>query len=342
MTDPLPPLSAWTALSRWIVEPVGTTVAVLAALAYLIGVLAVRRSGARWPAGRRWWFAAGVVLLAVSTDSAIGAYSHALFWMHMVQHLLLITVVPTLLVLGHPISLLDRTGPTGQRLVRAMQRSRVVSLITNPVTALALYTAVLVGTHLTRYMQLMPTHMWMHSLEVALYLVSGYLFMQILLVHEPIRWNPPYPVRLGLLFVSMIVDAGVGVSLMMVASDPFPGFAAARAGWGPSGLDDVHIGGAVMWAGGDGLMMLAIIAVTARWITDTERQNDMGAVLESVRRSTIAGLLGEIEPAAGESADSAVIRASRNVDDDEQAYQAYNRMLARLAESEHRPGSSPP
>jgi putative copper resistance protein D len=342
VTDPLPPLSAGTAWSRWIVEPVGTTVAVLAAIGYLIGVLAVRRTGARWPAGRSAWFAAGVVLLVISTDSAIGAYSHALFWMHMVQHLLLITVVPALLVLGHPISLLEGTGPAGRRVVRALRRSGPVSLITNPVTALALYTAVLVATHLTRYMQLMPSHIWMHSLEVGLYLVSGYLLLQILLVHEPIRWDPPYPVRLGLLFVSMIVDAGVGVSLMMAGTDPFPGFAAARPGWGPAALDDVHIGGAVMWAGGDGLMMLAIVAVAAHWITDTERQNDMGTVLESVRRSTIAGLLTEIRPGSAESADSAVIRASRNVDDDEQAYQAYNRMLAKLAESERHPDSAPP
>jgi putative copper resistance protein D len=334
-------LTAWTALSRWIVEPVGTTVAVLAALGYLAGVLAVRRSGTRWPVGRSAWFAAGVVLLVISTDSAIGAYSHVLFWMHMVQHLLLITVVPALLVLGHPISMLNRCGPAGQRWVRVLRRSRPVGLVTHPVTALALYTAVLVGTHLTRYMQLMPAHMWMHSLEVALYLVSGYLLLQILLVHEPIRWDPPYPVRLGVLFVSMVVDAGVGVSLMMAGSDPFPGFAASRPGWGPTGLDDVHIGGAVMWAGGDGLMMLAIIAVAARWITDTDRQNDMGAVLESIRRNTIAGLLSENDPAAQDSADSTAIRASRNVDDDEQAYQAYNRMLARLAESERRSGSPP-
>jgi hypothetical protein len=149
---------------------------------------------------------------------------------------------------------------------------------------------------------------------------------------------------------------------MMSDTDPFPGFAAMRDGWGPAALDDIHTGGAVMWVGGDGLMMTAIILLAARWITDTERQNDMGRILESVRRNTMAGLLGDLDRDAdggpdggpgrdagggdGKRAahagaeDAAVIRASVNVDEDEGAYQAYNRMLARLAESERR--SEPP
>jgi putative copper resistance protein D len=337
--DMLPPLTAGTWFSVWTWEPVGTIVAIVLGVGYLFGLLAHRRTGRRWPALFAWSFGAGVLLLVVSVDSAIGAYSHALFWMHMIQHLLLITVVPALLVMGHPIRLADESGHAGSRAVAALRRNWLVSVLSNPVVALAFYTVVLVGTHLTGYMQAMTQHMWLHSLEVALYLASGYLFLLTLLVHEPIRWNPPYPARLGLLFVSMIVDAGVGIALMMADTDPFPGFAAMRDGWGPAALDDIHIGGAVMWVGGDGLMMAAIILLAARWITDTERQNDMGRILESVRRNAMAGMGsafggdGGSASAAG-SADAAAIRDAVNLDEDERAYQAYNRMLARLAESE--------
>lgn len=358
--DMLPPLTAGTWFSVWTLEPAGTVIAAVLAVGYLLGWVALRRSGTPWPAVFSWSFGIGVLLLVVSVDSAIGAYSHALFWMHMIQHLLLITVVPALLVMGHPIRLLDQAGDGGRRAVEALRRNPIASVPSNPVVALALYTAVLVGTHLTGYMQAMTAHMWLHSLEVVLYLGSGYLFLLTLLVHEPIRWNPPYLARLGLLFVSMIVDAGIGIALMMTDTDPFPGFAAMRDGWGPAALDDIHTGGAVMWVGGDGLMMTAIILLAARWITDTERQNDMGRILESVRRNTMAGLLGDDDPGddpgdgsasrpgddsdGGEgnvgvparSRDAAVIRASVNVDEDERAYQAYNRMLARLAEFERR------
>lgn len=335
----LPPLTAGTWFTVWTVEPAGTAIAALLAVGYLAGLLALRRSGRPWPAWYGWPFAAGVVLLVISTDSAIGAYSHALFWMHMIQHLLLITVVPALLVLGHPIRLLDLSTGAGHRVVEVLRRNRVVAVISNPVVTLALYTAVLVGTHLTGYMQAMTQHMVLHSLEVVLYLGSGYLFLLPLLVHEPIRWDPPYPARLGLLFVSMIVDAGVGIALMMAETDPFPGFAAMRDGWGPSGLYDVHTGGAVMWVAGDGLMMAAIILLAARWITDTERQNDLGRILESVRRNTIASFDAEFGVPAGDGSDhraddAAAIRASADVDDDERAYRAYNRMLARLAQIE--------
>ena len=341
--DMLPPLTTGRWFSVWTVEPAGTAIAGMLAVGYLIGLLALRRTGTRWPALFGACFAAGVVLLVISVDSAIGAYSHTLFWMHMIQHLLLITVVPALLVLGHPIRLLDDAGSVGRRVADALRRNAIVSVLSNPVVALALYTAVLVGTHLTGYMQAMTQHMALHSLEVVLYLGSGYLFLLTLLVHEPIRWNPPYPARLGLLFVSMVVDAGVGIALMMATTDPFPGFAAMRNDWGPAPLDDIHIGGAVMWVGGDGLMMTAIIVVAARWITDTERQNDMGRILESVRRNTIAGFEDEFNVPVGDdaaresrAADAATIRGSANVDDDEWAFRAYNRMLARLSESERR------
>jgi len=340
--DMLPPLSAGTWFSVWTLEPVGTAIAAVLAVGYLLALLAHGRSGTRWPALHSWSFAAGVALLVISVDSAIGAYSHALFWMHMIQHLLLITVVPALLVMGHPIRLLDESGHAGRRLVGALRGNWVFSVLSNPVVALAFYTVVLVGTHLTGYMQAMTQHMALHSLEVALYLLSGYLFLLTLLVHEPIRWNPPYPARLGLLFVSMIVDAGVGIALMMADTDPFPGFAAMRDGWGPAALDDIHTGGAVMWVAGDGLMMTAIIALAARWITDTERQNDMGRVLESIRRHALVG--------AAFDGDDAVVRSDGgdegsgglaptgggpiDLDEDERVYRAYNRMLARLAESE--------
>jgi putative copper resistance protein D len=346
LMDMLPPLTAGTWFSVWTVEPVGTLIAAVLAVGYLLVLLAHRHSGMRWPALHSWSFAAGVVLLVVSVDSAIGAYSHALFWMHMIQHLLLITVVPALLVMGHPIRLLSESGHAGSRVVEALRRNPIMSVLSNPVVALACYTVVLVGTHLTGYMQAMTQHMWLHSLEVALYLGSGYLFLLTLLVHEPIRWDPPYPARLGLLFVSMIVDAGVGIALMMADTDPFPGFAAMRDGWGPAALDDIHIGGAVMWVGGDGLMMAAIILLAARWITDTERQNDMGRILESVRRHTLVGAAFDGDedsgPDAGGGDDAsggrppATGRGPIDIDEDERIYQAYNRMLARLAESEER------
>lgn len=356
---PLPPLTWSVALHSWSFGAGGTVLAALLLAGYLLALAAVRRAGRAWPLWRTACWTVGLFALALSIDSAIGSYSHELFWMHMIQHLMLITVVPAVLVLGHPLALLQQTGRGGRAIVEALRRNPIVAFLTNPVVALALYTAVLVGTHLTSFMELMPQHTWLHPLEEALYLVSGYLFLQPVLAREPIRWDPPYPARLGLLFVSMIVDAGVGVALMTTSVDPFPDFGAMRMGWGPSPLEDVHQGGGLMWVGGDGLMMLAILVVALWWLADKERQNDFGAFLEAARRSALGfdTALGfdealDADDRTGEAGSTQLpprqdrrgvpaqradrIAAPVNVDEDERALAAYNRMLARIAEDDDR------
>ncbi|MGH3814844.1 MAG: cytochrome c oxidase assembly protein [Pseudonocardiaceae bacterium] len=38
-----------------------------------------------------------------------------------------------------------------------------------------------------------------------------------------------------------------------------------RPGWGPTLIEDQHWAGAIMWVGGDGLMLLLMVAVAVQW-----------------------------------------------------------------------------
>jgi putative copper resistance protein D len=156
----------------------------------------------------------------------------------------------------------------------------------------------------------MLTHEWLHELEIVLYLGSGYLFFLPLLGHEPLGRQLSYPLRVFLLFLGMTADTVVGVLLMMTAREPFPAAV----------LSDIHTGGGIMWVVGDGLMFAVTVLVVAQWMRDTERQNDTGQWLESARRSTLAGLGVE---AVNQNTDD-------DIDDDDAALAAYNRMLAKL------------
>ncbi|WUV55407.1 cytochrome c oxidase assembly protein [Amycolatopsis sp. NBC_01480] len=76
----------------------------------------------------------------------------------MAQHLLLITVIPALIVLGQPLELLRRTSPPRhRRALSALRRNGLLAVLTHPLVALAVYAVVLVGTHLTPFMQVMLT-----------------------------------------------------------------------------------------------------------------------------------------------------------------------------------------
>lgn len=311
----IPPLTWQTAVTTWTSAPVVDVLAALAVVGYLIGM--VRRSratGAGWP---RWattsWFA-GVAVLLLSVHSSIEAYGHALLWVHMIQHLLLIMVVPVLLIWGQPVRLwLDR-APGG----------RLGRVLTFPVLTVGFYTAVLVGTHLTGFQESMATQPVVHHGEQILYLISGYLLFWPLAGSEASPWPVPHIVRFALLGLAMGADTLVGVALMLTSHPLAPSTALMRPGWGPSLLEDQNLSGAIMWVGGDVLMMLLMLAVAAQWSATGSRAR-LGDWLESARRQALAGV-----GSGSRSDDNMTVGVSSDVDDDEEARQAYNRMLAAL------------
>jgi putative copper resistance protein D len=295
-------------------------------VAYVNGLRLARRRGTP---GVPWYrvgcFLLGLAALVFSVNSAVATYSHVLFWVHMVQHLLLIMVVPALLVLGSPLTLLIQvTRGRAQQRARAVLLSKPVAFLTHPLVGLLLYSAIIVGTHLTSFMQQMMLHPWLHDVEQVLYLVGGYIFLLPLLGDEPIRWRPPYIARIGLLFVAMAPETIVGIVLLQADHELFPAYAAVHRMWGPSPLADLNRGGGIMWAWGDGLMMAFIVGVVIAYITHASSNATAGAWLEGVRRSTLAHSL----ESAGESTDL----GAADLDSDDAALNAYNRMLAKLNE----------
>src|SRR6185295_13808379 len=73
----------------------------------------------------------GIVALLVALDSGIERYDTTLFWVHMVQHLLLILVAPVLLLAAGPITMLLRASSpeTRRRRILPVLHSRVVRAV---------------------------------------------------------------------------------------------------------------------------------------------------------------------------------------------------------------------
>jgi cytochrome c oxidase assembly factor CtaG len=330
-----PPVSVLKLVSLWQFAPVVTAFVVLAGGLYLWGVLRVRRRhpARPWPATRTALFLAGLAVVVIATQSGIGSYDDVLFWDHMVQHLLLLMVAPPLLVVGQPVTLLLHASrnPVHTWTIKLL-RSRVVTAITWPVFGTALYVGVIVGTHLTGFMNLVLANETVHNAEHALFLVAGYLYFLPLLGREPIHWKVSYPSRIFLLFTAMPVDAFTGLALGSEGSNPFPNLAVGRPGWAPSPLDDVHIGGAVMWVGGAGLMFVLLLTVFFAWSRETRGDGGLGW-LEVARRANFAAQVGAHQEAAaspGAPPQAPALSDTESLDDDDEHLAAYNAYLARL------------
>jgi cytochrome c oxidase assembly factor CtaG len=337
----LPPFGFLEVVSRWQFAPVVTGFVVVAAGLYLWGVLRVRRRhpARPWPSWRTALFLGGLAVVVIATQSGVGAYDDVLFWDHMIQHLLLLMVAPPMLVLGQPATLLLHASRNPLHTwTKKFLRSRVIAAITWPPLGFVLYAGVIIGTHLTGFMNLVLANEAVHDGEHVLYLAAGYLYFLPLIGREPIRWKVSYPSRIFLLFLAMPVDAFTGLALGSEGGNPFPNMARQRPSWAPSPINDVHIGGAIMWVGGAGIMFALTMIVFFAW--SRERRSDGGlGWLEVARRTNFATLVNEhreASPAAGGAPPAvAPVGSAESVDDDEHLA-AYNAFLARLNQQHER------
>ncbi len=268
---------SWHHLNQWHFGVVPLLLMAIALALYLWGV----RRVPEWPRARSLGFAAAILVTFLATESVLGVYDMVYFSAHMIQHLALIMVAAPLFALAAPLDLWFHAG--GAR-TRALLDGRVMTVLTHPLTGFAIYFVVIPVTHLSGIANLMMQHEWVHHAEQVAFLVTGYLFFRAAFGLERGRTLHP-GLRLVYVMAAVPVDTFTGLALVMASSVPFPAYASmAPAGSTPAWLlANVHLGGAIMWIGGDALMLLACIPITAAWVKwETARTKEIDAELDAL------------------------------------------------------------
>jgi cytochrome c oxidase assembly factor CtaG len=346
----LPPFGLSTVLSQWQFAPIVTAVVVVAVALYGWGVVRVaKRHPARpWPRWRTCMFLGGLAVLVLATQSGIGAYDDLLFYDHMLQHLMLLMVAPPLLIAGQPLTLLLHASRNPlHSWTKRVLRSRIASFLTWPVFGAVAYALSVLAAHLTGIANYVERNQTAHNAEHALFVLVGYLFFLPIIGKEPIRWRLSYPVRFVALILLMPVDTFTGLELGY-GSASSPGVpAGARPAWAPSPVSDLHLGGAVMWIGGDAIMFGLMMLVFLMWSRDERAAVSGHGFFERARQANLATLIASGQPvpaaatiqgtgtttaaAAGPRAGDPVAESRGGIDDDEHLA-AYNAYLARLSQ----------
>lgn len=321
------PPTAASLLTRWHVDYVAAVLLLAAAGLYAWGMVRVRRRHPTrpWPPARAAAFYAGLGVVALALMSIVAVYDTQFFWVHMIQHLMLIMVAPGFLVAGRPLTLLLHASRNPlHTAAKRVLRSRLVTVITSPLFAIPFYAAVVVVTHLTAFNNVAVTHRAARAGELAAYLIAGYLYFLPGFGDEPIRWRMSYPAKLLIILLVMPIDTFTGVALLMTSSPPWPVYAAQHHTFGPSPLTDVHWGGAMMWVGGDTIMVVIMAVVLFAWITGRDRKGGTLRWVERARRANLDRYLAASPPAARAAAHG-------DVDEDQVRLDAYNAWLAQIA-----------
>jgi putative copper resistance protein D len=249
---------------------------ILAAVAYGQARAIVNRHHPHNPVPRwRWWaWLAGLGAIVLALASPVEYYDTTLFAVHMVQHLLLAFVAAPLLVLGAPITLLLRvsSGEARRRWILPILQSRLVDVLSRPVVAWVLFAVVMWFSHFSPLFDAALGDVGLHRLEHALYLGTALLFWWPVVGADPSPHRLRYPGRILYLALGMPLSSLLGLVIFSAPQPLYPHYETLVRTWGPSVLEDQALAGGLMWVGGDGAFVLALLVTVAAWLLHEERE----------------------------------------------------------------------
>jgi cytochrome c oxidase assembly factor CtaG len=245
-----------------------TLVLAYAAFAYLRGRRGLGSLSRARPVFRAVAFLCGIFALWIALGSPLQTLDDELLTFHMVQHLLLMSVAPPLLLLGEPVEPFLHGLPrfvVRQWLAPVLRYGPAKQLgraLTHPVFASLAATIALLGWHQPAAFELAVRSDGWHELEHMTFFATSLLFWWPVI--EPWPSAPRWP-RLAIpvyLFFGMLANDALSAFLCFSERILYPSYAAASSRFSLKPLEDQACSGALMWIFGTLIYLTAAVAVT--------------------------------------------------------------------------------
>jgi cytochrome c oxidase assembly factor CtaG len=269
--------------SHWTLDPSLIYVG-LAAILYWVGGLREGAGGVSFRHSRRAGsieheqrlrelaFALGLLTIPIALCSPIDYYSEQWFWVHMGQHILLLTVAPPLILLGRPWPRMWRAIPRDVRtpVGRGLALSpltRPLRWIAHPVPAWTLFSVDMLAWHIPKFYELTLQHQWIHDCEHTLFFFTGLLFWAHVVDPGPIRARLSWALRTVYLIGAMVVGWILAIALVLYPTPLYSHYANLHHGpGGLSALGDQQVAGGMMWVAGSVSFTIAVIYAFSKWV----------------------------------------------------------------------------
>ncbi len=265
---------------------------ILGVLVYVQGWFLIRRRELytieSWRAAS---FLVGAFSLWLALASPLAALDHELLTVHMIQHLLLMTLAPPLIWLGKPLKPLRQGLP--QRFVEVMSQlfhsvlvRRLGRAIGSPAVCWLAATGTLVGWHVPTVLMLgLRSEVW-HGVEQGSFLATGLLFWWPVVEPWPRDSNRSEWLILLYLFLATLPCDILSGFLVFCDRVVYPIYFSSSRPFGFSALQDQQYAGALMWTCVTVVYLIAGTIVTARllspekphqWIVRSDSQGSTAA-----------------------------------------------------------------
>jgi putative membrane protein len=303
---------------RWTLEP-AVLIAIAAALWLYVPRWRVVRAehGAR--GAGRWRlvsFLGGLAAVAAALISPVDSISEDVFFVHMIQHVLLLDIAPVLLICGQTKLILR---PATRRLLRLEES---VGWFGRPSFAVVFYVGAVWFWHIPGLYDAALRHPVIHVLEHISYASAGGLYWWHLL--SPIRSRH----RLGGMGPAVYMAAtklcvGVLGIILVLAPSTLYGYYATKGGyWGLSPHTDQELAGGIMALEQSLVMGIALTVIFMRMLRDSEREARRAERLLDAREAAAEDLSGpgaealdEISASGAEALEDARVPGDRTDQD---------------------------
>ncbi|MGA2696813.1 MAG: cytochrome c oxidase assembly protein [Terriglobales bacterium] len=262
---------------------------IFAALVYLHGWLRLRRQEHNnvqgWRAGS---FVLGLFLVWLATASLLAELDHVMLTAHMVQHLLLMTFAPPLILFGMPRETMAHGLPRRflqmiSRLSRLEPTRQLASVLTHPAFCWFGAASTLIVWHIPSMFALgLRSQAW-HGIEQASFFATGLLFWwPVIRSRFSVSIWPESSMLLYLFLATLPCDILSGF-LVFCDRVVYPVFFSSSRLFRMSALEDQQCAGALMWTCVTVVYLIAAAVFAARLLSPHRSEEWSILQLESER-----------------------------------------------------------
>jgi putative membrane protein len=254
---------------------------VLAATVHLAGRWRLKQRGggqviAPW---RTAAYLGGLAVLALALMSPIDILSRQYFFMHMIQHLLLVMFAAPLLLIGNPMPIMLWGLPStlrmevGRWLRPSATFRRLVAAVTRPALAWLYFIIALVGWHDPNAYNATLESDFVHDLEHLSFFFTAVLFWwHVIGVAPRIHKRLSKGVRIGYTVAAVPPNALTGIAISFASEPIYTYYETVPRLGSMTVLQDQMLAGTIMWIPGSMMYLLAALILVAQVVREEEEK----------------------------------------------------------------------
>jgi putative membrane protein len=247
------------------------------ALLYLRGWLYLRNALPNLiPAWRLVAFMCGLVSVWTVVAPPLATLDHQSLTIHMVKHLLLMTVAAPLVLAGSPLVILESW--TSRRLIQnnlllgSLPTGSFERCLTHPVLCWLVGTSAVIGWHLPFAFELAMRSHWLHGVEDGCFLLAGLLFWWPVLRPASSGAAPRWSMALYLFLATLPCDL-LSAFLTFCNRPVYPSYLSTTQLFSLSPLQDQECAGALMWVWVTFAYLIPAVAITMQILSPPNQRS---------------------------------------------------------------------